>query len=434
MYPRIPDAEVEARYAAARGTYAAMGIDADAAIAQAAAVPISLHPWQADDVAGFEVTAGAIAGGGLLATGNYPGRARNGDELRQDLDKVMTLVPGTNRVNLHAFYAETEGQVVERDQLDVKHFARWIAWAKERRIGLDFNPTFFSHPKAASGMTLSHADAEIRQFWVRHGIGSRQIAEAIARQTGSPCVNNCWIPDGLKDSPADRWGPRRRLKAALDEIFAEDLGIDRRLCLDAVEGKLFGLGSEDYVVGSHEFYAAYALSKGLVLCLDMGHFHPTEMVHDKLSAFLQFHKRLLLHVSRPIRWDSDHVVIFTDDLRAMFLELARGGAMDRVFVALDYFDPSINRIAAYVVGARSTRKAILYAMLDPSRQLAELEAAGKCAQKLALMEEAKTLPFGAVWDKMCLAAGIAAGPAWISEIENYERDVTFSRGRERPRL
>ena len=434
MYPRIPDAEVEARYHAARGTYAAMGIDADAAIAQAAAVPISLHPWQADDVAGFEVTAGAIAGGGLLATGNYPGRARNGDELRQDLDKVMTLVPGAHRVNLHAFYAETEGAFVERDQLEARHFARWIAWAKERRLGLDFNPTFFSHPKAASGMTLSHADAEVRQFWVRHGILSRRIAEAIARETGSPCVNNFWIPDGLKDSPADRWGPRRRLKAALDEIFAEDLGIDRRLCIDAVEGKLFGLGSEDYVVGSHEFYAAYALSKGLVLCLDMGHFHPTEMVHDKLSAFLQFHKRLLLHVSRPIRWDSDHVVIFSDDLRAMFLELARGGAMGRVFVALDYFDPSINRIGAYVIGARATRKAILYAMLDPSRQLADLEAAGKGAQKLAMMEEAKTLPFGAVWDKMCLAAGIAAGPAWISEIETYEHDVTFSRGRERPRL
>jgi len=426
-WPEPREDQIQESYELARRAYAALGVDTDAAIRRAAAVPVALHPWQADDVAGFEVGAGAIGSGGLLATGNYLGRARSGDELRQDFDKVLSLVPGTHRVNLHAFYAETDGKRVERDQLQPVHFSRWIAWAKKKGIAFDFNPTYFSHPKAASGFTLSHADDEIRRFWIRHGIAGRRIAEALAREQGSPCVNNHWIPDGAKDSPADRWSPRRRLKAALDEILSEDLGIDRRLCLDAVEGKLFGLGSEDYVVGSHEFYAAYALSKGLVLCLDMGHFHPTETVADKLSALLQFHQRLLLHVSRPIRWDSDHIVIFNDDLRAVFQELARGDALDRVFVALDYFDPSINRIAAFSIGARATRKAILYALLEPSATLKELEAAGKGAQKLALMEELKTLPFGAVWDRLCLESRVPAGAAWIPQVEAYERDVLSKR-------
>ena len=423
-----PDApRLQEAYDRARAAYAALGVDTDAAVARASAVPISLHPWQADDVAGLEVAASAVAGGGLLATGNYFGRARTGDEIRQDLAKVISLCGGAHRVNLHAFYAETDGKRVERDQLEPAHFARWVAWAKPKGLGLDFNPTYFSHPKAASGFTLSHADDSIRSFWIRHGIASRRIAEALARDAGSPCVNNSWIPDGAKDSPADRWGPRRRLKAALDEIYAEDLGIDRRLCVDAVEGKLFGLGSEDYVVGSHEFYSSYALSKGLLLTLDMGHFHPTETVADKLSALLQFHPRILLHVSRPIRWDSDHVVIFNDDLRAVFQELVRGGALDRASVALDYFDPSINRLAAHVIGARATRKAILYALLEPSATLKELEAAGKGAQKLALMEDLKTLPFGAVWDRLCVEAKVPPAGAWIGDVERYEQDVLARR-------
>jgi L-rhamnose isomerase len=426
-WPSTDAEEVREHYAAARKAYAALGVDTEAAVAQAAEVPVSLHCWQADDVAGLETRQGATDAGGLLATGNYPGRARNGDEIRQDLEKVLALAPGTHRVNVHAFYAETDGRPVDRDELAPDHFSRWIAWAKERRIGLDFNPTFFAHPKAAGGRTLSHPDPEIRRFWIRHGVASRRIAEAIARQVSSPCVNNFWLPDGLKDSPADRWGPRARLKESLDLIFAAGVDVNRRLCIDAVEGKLFGLGSEDYVVGSYDFYAAYALSQHLALCLDMGHFHPTETVHDKLSALLQFNERLLLHVSRGVRWDSDHVAIFGDDLRAVFLELARGGALGRVFVALDYFDSSINRIAAYVIGARATRKAVLFGLLDPSAALRDLEAAGRGAQKLALMEEMKTMPFGAVWDKLCLDAGSPVGPAWLAEVETYERQVLAKR-------
>jgi len=426
-WPSADADEVRQRYAAARAAYAALGVDTEAAVAKAADVPVSLHCWQADDVAGLEPKQGPLDGGGLLATGNYPGRARNGDEIRQDLEKVLALAPGTHRANIHAFYAETDGRPVDRDDLAPEHFSRWVAWARQRRIGLDFNPTFFAHPKAADGRTLSHPDPKVRDFWIRHGIAGRRIAEAIARDLAGPCVNNFWLPDGLKDSPADRWGPRERLKASLDMIFAASMDVNRSLCIDAVEGKLFGLGSEDYVAGSQDFYAAYALSQHLALCLDMGHFHPTEAVHDKLSALLQFNERLLLHVSRGIRWDSDHVAIFNDDLRAIFLELARGGALGRVFVALDYFDASINRIAAYVIGARATRKAILYGLLDPAVTLRELEAAGRGAQKLALMEEMKTMPFGAVWDKLCLDAAAPVGPAWIAEVEAYERDVLAKR-------
>ena len=427
MFPNPSENEIREAYESARRAYAAMGVDAAAALDRAAAVPISIHCWQGDDVAGFERKPGASDGGGLLATGQYPGRARNADELRQDLEKVLTLVPGTLRINLHAIYAETDGRAVDRDALEPKHFARWMAWAKEKGLGLDFNPTYFAHPKSADGFTLSHRDPAVREFWIRHGIACRRIGEAMARELKSPCVVNHWAPDGAKDSPADRWSPRRRLMESFDAVFSEGLGIGRGLCIDSVEGKLFGLGSEDYVVGSHEFYLGYALSRGILVCLDMGHFHPTETVHDKLSAILAFQSRVLLHVSRPIRWDSDHVVLFNDDVRAVFLELVRGDALDRAAVALDYFDASINRIAAYVIGARATRKAILYALLEPRETLRELEAAGRGAQKLALMEEAKTMPFGAVWDNLCLKAGRLAGGAWISEIEPYEKKVLAQR-------
>jgi L-rhamnose isomerase len=415
---RVPE-----EYAQARRVYGALGIDTETALQRALAVPISLHCWQGDDVAGFEAKTGAVDAGGLLATGNYPGRARNGDELRQDLAQVISLLPGVQRVNLHAFYAETDGETVDRDALEPKHFSRWIAWAKAKKIGLDFNPTFFAHPKAVDGRTLSHRDRAISQFWIRHGIASRRIAAAIARELAAPCVINHWIPDGVKDSPADRWSPRAHLIESLDAMLAEKLDG----CVDAVEGKLFGLGSEDYVVGSHEFYSHYALTRGVLLCLDMGHFHPTETVHDKISALMQFHKKLLLHVSRPIRWDSDHVVIFNDDLRAVFQELVRGNALDRAIIALDFFDASINHIAAYIIGARATRKAILYALLEPTQTLRELEESGKNAEKLALMEELKTLPFGAVWDELCRRAHVPVSTAWLRDVQTYEAEVLAQR-------
>ena len=418
---------VEKAYEAAKARYAEYGVDAEAALARALAVPVSLHCWQADDVGGFEVKEDGVPGGGILATGNYPGRARNGDEVRADLDEVMRLLPGQHRVNVHAFYAETAGRRVERDELQPEHFSGWMDWAKARGIGLDFNPTYFAHPKASDGYTLSHPDAGVRAFWVRHGMASRRIAEAISKKLKSPCVNNHWVPDGGKDSPADRWSPRARLADSYDRIFDAKHGISAKHCVDAVESKLFGLGSEDYVVGSLEFYTSYALTRGVVQCLDMGHFHPTESVADKISALLQFQKKLLIHTSRPLRWDSDHVVILNDDVRQVFLEIARGGALDRVYVALDFFDASINRIAAYVIGARATRQAILSALLDPSAQLRDLERSGKRAQKLAVMEVQKTLPFGAVWDMACLKTDTPCGADWLAEVERYEQVVTGRR-------
>lgn len=423
----MTNAEIRASYAAARKAYAALGVDTDAAIKKALAVPLSLHCWQADDCAGLETKAGVTAGGGIMATGNYPGRARTGDELRQDYERVLSLIPGTHRLNLHASYAETGGAVVDRDALQPKHFARWIAWAKEQKIGLDFNSTFFAHPLANSGFTLSHPDRKVREFWIRHAIACRKIAVAMARALRQPVVLNHWLPDGCKDSPADRWSPRQRLVESFDAIFSPKLGINRQLCMDAVEGKLFGLGSEDYVVGSNEFYNLYAITRGVVPCLDMGHFHPTETIADKISALLQFHNRILLHISRPVRWDSDHVVLFNDDVRAVFQELVRGKALDRAIIATDFFDASINRIAAYVIGARATRKAMLSALVEPVKLIQRAEAAGQHARKLALMEEAKTLPFAAVWDMLCLKAGVPVGSGWISVVEQYEAEVLAKR-------
>jgi L-rhamnose isomerase len=414
-------------YDLAQKSYARMGVNADGAIRQALRIPISVHCWQADDVAGLEVKQGVTDSGGIMATGRYPGRARNGDEVRQDLATVIRLLPGIHRVNLHAFYAETGDKTIDRDGLNVSHFARWIAWAKSQGIGLDFNTTFFAHPKAADGYTLSHADPAIRKFWIRHGVACRRIAEAMGRSIGSPCLLNHWLPDGGKDATADRWSPRERLIGSLDQILSPRLGINTQWCVDSVEGKLFGLGSEDYVVGSTELYSQYALKRGILLCLDMGHFHPTETIHDKLSAFLQFHKKLVLHVSRPIRWDSDHVVVLNDDLRAVFQELVRGNALSRAIIALDFFDASINRIAAYVIGAHATRQAILYALLEPVAELKRLAAAGRHAQKLALLEHMKTMPFAAVWNMLCLRAGAPVGLDWVSQMETYEADVLLQR-------
>lgn len=422
----ISDRHIESAFTVARDRYTALGVDVDAAIETALHVPISLHCWQGDDVGGFETKEGPVEGGGIMATGNFPGKARSADELRQDLKKAIDLLPGKQRVNLHAFYCETGDEVVERDGLEARHFANWIDWAKEIEIGLDFNPTYFAHPKANDNLTLAHPDKDIREFWIQHGIASRRIAEEMGNQLGVACVNNHWIPDGAKDHPADRFTPRERLVESLDAIFDTTLGIGPT-CVDAVEGKLFGLGVEDYTVGSNDFYANYSLTRNQVLCLDMGHFHPTESIADKITAHLPFHEKLLIHTSRPIRWDSDHVVLLSDEVRNVFLEVARADAVDRIYVALDFFDASINRVGAYVIGTRATRKALLYGLLDPSQLLKSLEAEGKLAQKLALMEDMKSLPFSAVWDMLCLKSGVPAGASWIGELETYEADVQRKR-------
>lgn len=409
----------DSAYTFARDQYAQSGIDTDAAIAQALRIPISLHCWQADDNVGFEAQSG-VSGGGILATGNYPGRARNGDEVRADLAKSISLIPGVQRVNIHSYYADFTDGYVNRDRLEPKHFQQWMDWAKGLGISLDFNPSFHAHPKANDGFTLSHQDASIREFWIEHGKRARKIAEAMAESQGTPCNNNFWIPDGAKDLVADSWSPRARLMDSYDAIFA-DKSVDESKCVDFVESKLFGIGSEEYVVGSSEFYSNYTLTRNVGLCMDMGHYHPTETIHGKISSQLLFRqKKLLLHVSRPIRWDSDHVVIFNDDLKNVFLEIQRGNAWDKMVLALDFFDASINRIAAYVIGTRATRKAILFALLDPSATLKQYEDAGKNSQRLAVMEEFKTMPFGAVWTRLCEQAGVPAGTDWLAEMEAYE--------------
>jgi L-rhamnose isomerase len=416
---------VEQSFERAKQQYADYAVDVEEALQRLAAIPISMHCWQGDDVGGFEKL-GSELGGGLAVTGNYPGKARTPEELRSDLDAAMALIPGTHRLNLHASYAETGGKQVERNALDASYFANWIAWARAKRIGMDFNSTYFAHPKAADGFTLAHGDEGIRRFWVEHGIACRKIGEAIGRALGQPCVNNVWIPDGCKDVTIDRKGPRQRLRKSLDEMFAEP--IDPAYNLDAIESKLFGIGSETYVVGSHEFYLGYAVAHQKLLTLDAGHFHPTETIADKISAVLEFVPELLLHVSRGIRWDSDHVVILNDDLRATAEELVRGGFLDRVHIGLDYFDASIHRVAAWVIGMRAMIKALLAALVEPTQKLRELEQAGDFTARLALIEEIKTLPLGALWDHYCLKQGVPLGPCWIMAAKDYEARVTSKRG------
>ncbi len=419
-------APIERGYDWARERYARLGVSTDRALEVLATVPISLHCWQGDDVGGFENDLG-LTGGGIQATGNYPGKARNADELRADLEKALSLIPGRHRVNLHAIYAETHGRPVERDRLGPEHFSGWIDWARSRGLGLDFNGTFFSHPKAADGFTLSSRDEGVRRFWVDHGIACRKIGERFGRELGSPCVTNLWIPDGFKDTPVDRKTPRAILKRSLDEIIAEKL--DPRYLRDAVESKLFGIGSESYVAGSHEFYLGYAIENRTLLCLDAGHFHPTEGIADKISSVLTWLDEILPHVSRGVRWDSDHVVILSDDLRAIAEEVVRGDYLGRVHIGLDFFDASINRVAAWVIGTRCLLKALLIALLEPSATLREMEAAGDYTGRLATLEELKTMPFGAVWDYHCLRQGVPAGPAGLDEVRAYERDVLSRRGR-----
>ena len=413
-------------YPLAQAAYHALGVDTEAALQALAAIPISLHCWQGDDVAGSEHPEAGLTGGGIQATGNYPGKARTLAELRADIDKALSLIPGKHRLNLHACYADLCGENVERNAYETRHFQSWIDWCKERGLGLDFNPTYFSHPLAADGFTLSHKDTGVRQFWIEHGIACRKIAADIGRQLGKTCVTNFWIPDGYKDIPVDRTAPRQRLEASLDTIFAEP--IDPSLNLDAVECKLFGIGSESYVVGSHEFYMGYAVKNQKLLCLDAGHFHPTETIADKISSCLQFVPEILLHVSRGVRWDSDHVVILDDPTRAIMEELVRGGFLGRTHIGLDFFDASINRIAAWVIGARSALKALLIALLEPAVHLREAEESGDFSARLALLEEAKSLPFGAVWEEFCARNNTPGGPTWFGEVKRYEQTVLAARG------
>ena len=404
-------------YEIAREAYAALGVDAEKALEVLARHPVSVHCWQGDDVGGFESASAGDPGGGLAVTGNHPGRARTPEELRADLEKVFSLVTGKHRLNLHAFYLEAGGGKVDRDAIETKHFQNWIEWAKTRGVGMDFNPTCFAHPKAADGFTLAHRDRGIREFWIEHARRCRTIGADIGRALGSTCVVNVWIPDGYKDLPADRLGPRQRLIESLDAVFAEKLPASDEI--DAVECKLFGIGSESYVAGSHEFYLGYAVSRQKAVCLDAGHFHPTETLADKISSVLLFVPRLLLHVSRGVRWDSDHVVILDDPTRAVMEELVRGDFLGRTSIGLDYFDASINRVAAWVIGIRATQKALLLALLEPSKHLREAEENGNFTARLALLEEAKSLPWGAVWDEFCARNDVPAGAHWLAEAEAY---------------
>ena len=409
-------------YESAKARYAKLGVDTDAAIAALSGKAISIHCWQGDDIGGFENKDQALSGG-IQTTGNYPGKARTPEELMADFEKAIQHIPGKKRINLHALYAITD-EKVDRDQLEGKHFDAWIEFAKKNDIGIDFNPTFFSHPLAADTLTLSHPNEEIRAFWIRHGIQSRRIAAYIAEKLGQPVLNNVWIPDGYKEIPADRLGPRLRLKDSLDQIFAEELpGV-----IDCVESKVFGIGVEAYTVGSNEFYMAYAAQHpGVYNLLDNGHYHPTEMVSDKMSALLTYFDKLPLHVTRPMRWDSDHVVRLDDELQEIAKEIVRNDALDKVLIGLDYFDASINRVAAWVIGTRNMHKALLQALLLPHAQLKAMQEAGDFTRMLMLQEEMKSYPFHAVWEAYCAQQGVAADESWYEDVMTYEQNVQLKR-------
>ncbi len=410
-------------FSEAEKIYRAWGVDVENAFRRAAAIPVSIHCWQGDDVNGFE-NSGSLDGG-LAVTGNYPGRARTPQELRADIDKVMSLVPGTKRLNVHALYAEYDKTgKVERNNITVENFRNWLDWGKENNIALDFNPTFFAHPKAADGFTLSNADKDIRKYWIEHGIACRKIAEEFGKAQGTACITNFWVPDGFKDTPFDREAPRRRLQESLDEIFA--VKIDQNYNRDAVESKLFGIGAESCTVGSHEFYLAYCMKNNKMVCLDAGHFHPTEVISDKISSVLLFADELLLHVSRGVRWDSDHVVTLNDELYAIAQEILRYNYDKKVHIGLDYFDASINRIGAWTIGARSMQKALLAAALEPVEALREAEESNDNTARLALLEDFKTLPLGAMWEAYCEYCKVP-GSGWFDQIREYEKTVLSKR-------
>lgn len=412
------------RYESAKQRYEALGVDVESALNKLKDIPISVHCWQGDDVIGLEGSGRALSGG-IQTTGNYPGRARNFEELTSDFLKAMSLVPGKKRISLHASYAVFEdGEQVDRDQLEPKHFDKWIAFAKENGLGIDFNPTFFSHPMVKDNLTLSSPEEEVRQFWVRHGIACRRISSYIAQQLGDQVVCNVWIPDGYKDVPADRLGPRMRLKQSLDEIFAEKLpGV-----IDCVESKVFGIGMEAFTVGSSEFYIAYAASRpGVYDLLDNGHYHPTEVVSDKIPSLLAFFDKIPLHVTRPVRWDSDHVVLYEDEVKEIAKEIVRNNATDRVLIGLDFFDASINRVAAWVVGTRSMEKALLFALLQPWDELKKLQDSCRFTELMMMNEELKTLPFGDIWEHYCETQGVPGGKEWYDTVAQYENYVLSKR-------
>lgn len=416
--------KVNERYESAKEIYKKIGVDTEDVLKKLQKVSISMHCWQGDDVAGFEGV--SELSGGIQATGNYPGKARNPEELMKDIDKALSLIPGTHRINLHASYAIfEEGEIVDRDKLEPKHFAKWVEFAKSRGLGIDFNPTFFSHPKAAAGLTLSNPDEEIREFWINHGKACLVISEYIGKELDNPCLMNIWIPDGYKDIPADRYAPRERLNDSLDQILS--IQYDKQYVLPAVESKVFGIGLESYTVGSHEFYMNYA-AKNKVLCLlDNGHYHPTEVVSDKIPTMLLFADKVALHVTRPVRWDSDHVVLFDDELKEIAKEIVRCDALDRVLIGLDYFDASINRISAWVVGMRNMQKALLYALLTPHQNFKSMQDSGNFTELMMMSEELKMYPFGDVWNQFCNICNVPEKEEWFEEVKKYEKEVLLNR-------
>ena len=416
---------IEKSYHLAKEQYAALGVDTDKALTELDTINISLHCWQTDDVGGFEKAGAVLGGGGIQATGNFPGKAKTIEQMRADLDKVMSLIPGKQRLNLHAIYGEFGGKIVDRDKIEAKNFQGWIEWAKKRKIGIDFNCTCFSHPYADDGFTLSSKNEKIRKFWVEHVKRCRAIAAEMGKQLGTPSVHNIWIPDGSKDTPVDRNTLRKKLKKSLDEIFAVEY--PKKYLKDSVESKLFGIGSESMVVGSHDFYLGYAVKNNIMITLDNGHFHPTEQVGDKISSILQSVDELLLHLTRGVRWDSDHVVTFNDEIMLIAQEIVSANALRKVNIGLDYFDASLNRIGAYVVGARAVQLAFLFALLEPFKTLVKFEEEGKNFERLALLEMLKTKPFGAVWDYYCLKNKVAVGQDYIDEILKYEKEVLMKR-------
>ena len=420
----ISDKLIQTGYDYAKEIYAQYGVDIDKAMEKAAQLPVSMHCWQADDVIGCENADGG-AKDGIATTGNYPGRARNADEIRADADLAMSMIPGARKFNLHASYAELNGKKLDRDAYTIAEFQNWVDWAKEKNVGLDFNPTYFGHAMVKDGFTLSSPDKAVRDFWIEHGKRCREIGEEFAKQLGQPCVINYWMPDGMKDTPADTAAPRQRMVESLDKIFEKP--IDENLVLEAVESKLFALGLESYTVGSHELMMGYALTRGKLLTLDAGHFHPTEVISAKISACLQFLDRILLHVSRGVRWDSDHVITLDDELQNIMGEIVRNGYDKRVCVALDFFDASINRVAAWVIGERNAQKAVLKAYLEPTQMLRDAENSLDYSKRLALMEEVKTLPFSAVWDAYCAKQNVPVGDSWIQVVKQYEKDVMSKR-------
>ncbi|MGH1830534.1 L-rhamnose isomerase [Enterococcus gilvus] len=417
---------VTERYEDAKARYAEIGVDTDTALKKLQDVKISMHCWQGDDVKGFLNPDGELTGG-IMATGDYPGAAHTPDQLRQDIEKALSLIPGSHKINLHAIYLDTD-EAVDLNEIEPKHFEKWARWANEQGIGLDFNPTFFSHPMMKDGMTLAHPDQDVRDFWIEHGKRSRKIAEYLGKETGQTCINNFWMPDGMKDNPIDRYNPRKRMMESLDEIFAEDLNED--YTQESVESKLFGLGAEAYTVGSHEFYMGYGLTRDKLICLDAGHFHPTEVISNKLTSLALFSKGIMLHVSRPVRWDSDHVVIMDDELQEIGKEIVRNDLLGKTNIGLDFFDATINRVAAWVIGTRNTQKALLKAMLEPIEDLKEMELDLNYTKRMAMTEELKDFPYADVWNYFCEQNDAPVGMSWYDEVMNYERDILSAREKE----